>query len=388
MNDHGRHPHTELGRDLARRLEERDERSSRAHAAAAEVTGLPAAERPGFVRSHPDCLATEFIELMIAIARERRGPAPEESVAYAHLAAAAAEAAHAAGAEVAEPRALAFAELGNAHRICGDLRRAGIAFQLARERVRFVADPLVRAEVDSLEASYLDYCNEFAAAERLLRRAERLEQRYGSGHGVSKIRIQRGSAAQRQGEPDRAIELIRSALLLVDHDQDPRLAMVAIHNLANALIDADRPDEALSLLRRHREALDRAGSAIERARLGWLEGRAARRAGLDQLAEAALEEVRDRFIELEKPYDAALVFLDLSEIYLLSRRWAAMEEAAAATLALSRACGAGPEALAAAGLYLAAVQGRQGSAETLSALAAKVRRTLDCRTLPRLRTPY
>jgi tetratricopeptide (TPR) repeat protein len=381
MNDHGRHPHAELGRDLARRLEERDERSSRAHAAAAEVTGLPAAERPGFVRSHPDCLATEFIELMIAIARERRGPAPEESVAYAHLAAAAAEAAHAAGAEVAEPRALAFAELGNAHRICGDLRRAGIAFQLARERVRFVADPLVRAEIDSLEASYLDYCNEFAAAERLLRRAERLEQRYGSAHGVSKIRIKRGSVAQRLGEADRAIELLRSGLELVDSDQDPRLALVGIHNLAHALIDADRSDEALSLLRRHRTEYDRVGTATDRARLGWLEGRAACRAGLDQLGEASLEEVRDRFVELEMPYEAALVFLDLSEAYRRSGRWDEVEEAASATLALCRACGARPEALAAATLYLNAAEHRQGSAESFAALASRVRRTMGRRML-------
>jgi len=384
MSDQGRHSHAELGRELARRLEERDERSRRAHAAAAEVTGLPAAERPGFVRSQPDCLAPEFIELMIAIARERRGPAPEESIAYAHLAATAAEAAHAAGSQVDDARALAFAELGNAHRIRGDLRRAGIAFQLARERARFAADPLVRAEVDSLEASYLDYCNEFEAAERLLRRAEQIEQRFGSAHGVSKLRIKRGSAAQRLGDPDRAIELLRSGLELVDHEEDPRLTLVGIHNLANALIDADRSDEALSLLRRHRSDYDRVGTPTDRARLGWLEGRAACRAGLDQLGETSLEEVRDRFVELEMPYEAALVFLDLSEIYLRSGRWDAVEEAAAATVALCRACGARPEALAAATLYLNAAQRRQGSAETLAALASKVRRTLDRRMLRRI----
>jgi len=373
MSDHGRNPHAEPALDLARRLEERDERTRRAHAAAAEATGLPPAERPGFVLAHPDCLEPAFIELMIAIARERRGPAPEESVAYAHLAAAAAEAAHAAGRDVDDARALAFAELGNAHRICGDLRRAGIAFGLARERARFAADPLVRAEVDSLEASYLDYCNEFAAAERLLRRAERIERRLGTPHGVGRLFLKRGSLAQGRGDLAAAIFLYRSGLDLIDPGEEPRLALVGVHNLASCFIDAGEHDAALSLLRRHRSRYESIGTAADRATMGWLEGRAARTAGLLELAEATFEEARDQFVSLGRPYETGLVLLELAEIYAVERRWPELENVAAATLALCHANGIESEGVAAAMLLCAAAQRRQETAEGIATLVAAVR---------------
>lgn len=373
MSDHGRNPHAELGRDLARRLEERDERTRRAHAAAAEVTGLPAAERPGSIRSHPDCLEPAFIELMIAIARERRGPAPEESVAYAHLAAAAAEAAHAAGRDVDDARALAFAELGNAHRICGDLRRAGIAFGLARERARYAADPLVRAEVDSLEASYRDYCNDFAGAERLLRRAERIERRLGTPHGVGRVRLKLGNIAQGRGDLEAAIALYRAALDLVDPAEEPRLVMVGIHNLASCSIDAGQHDAALSLLRRHRSLFESAGSAADRALVGWLEARAARTAGLLELAEATFEEARDQFVSLRRPYETGLVLLELAEIYAVGKRWSELEKVAAATLTLCRANGIASEGVAAAMLLCTAARRRQETTEGIARLVAAVR---------------
>lgn len=380
MSDHERDGSEELSRDLARRLEERDERSARAHAAAAELMGLSAAERPAFAGGHPDCLTPEFIELMIAMARERRGPAPEESVTFAHLAATAAEAAHAAGADdVDDARALAFAELGNAHRICGDLRRAGIAFNLARERRRFAADPLVRAEVDSLEASYLDYRNDFDAAERLLLRAERIYARLGSSQDRGKIRLQRGGVAMGRGETDLAISLLRSGLDLVRIDDAPRLALVAVHNLATCLVDSGDSDSALGLLRRHRAAYELFGSDADRAMLGWIEGRAARTAGVLGFAEASLDEARERFVELKRPYETALVLLELAELRAVQGRWADLEAAATTTLALCRSCGIHAEGVAAAVLLSQAAQKRQEAAESVAGLAAAVRKHLLAR---------
>lgn len=378
MSDLERDESEDPGRDLMRRLEERDERSHRAHAAAAELMGLPAAERPGFAGGHPDCLAPEFVELMIAMARERRGPAPEESVAFAHLAATAAEAAHAAGADdVDDARTLAFAELGNAHRICGDLRRAGVAFGLARERVRFAVDPLVKAEVDSLEASYLSYRSEFREAARLLSRAERIQCRYGSWHEVGRIHIQRGNIAQMLGDPGSAIGLFRSGLSLLEDATEPRLVLTAIHNLAFCLIDLGRPDEALTLLHLHRSDYQRIGGPADCARLDWLEGKAARCAGLLGLARVALEAVRDRFAELELPYETAGVLLDLGEVYADQGAWQELAQTAATTLTLCRACGVGVEGVAAAALLQKAAEQRDLNTEKIASLTAAVRRHLS-----------
>lgn len=379
--NHERDDPGDVGRDLMRRLEERDEQSRRAHAAAAELIGLPAAERPGFVTTHPDCLGAPFIELMIAMARERRGPAPEESVAFAHLAATAAEAAHSAGADdVDDARALAFAELGNAHRICGDLRRAGIAFGLARERVRYAADPLVRAEVDSLEASYQSYRSNFDEALRLLNRAERIQSRCGSPHEVGRIHIQRGNIAQIVGDPQEAIELFRSGLTLLEGTGEPRLVLTAIHNLAFCLIDLGEPDEALSLLHLYRADYQRIGGPADCARLNWLEGKAARRAGLLGFARVALEEVRDRFAALGLPYETIGVLLDLGEVYGEQGSWIELEQTAAATLTLCRGCGIGVEGMAAAALLHKAAERREMTAEKLATLTATVRRHLSQRS--------
>lgn len=388
MRDDGRNPSDRsrdersplgpLPPDLEQRLAEHDERRRLAHEAAAEVTGLPATERPAYVSSHPGCLTPEFVELMIGMARESRGTAPDDSVRYAHLAATAAEASFAAGSDrVDDARALAFAELGNAHRICGDLRRAGIAFGLARERVEFVADPLVEAEVDSLEASYLDYRRDFAQAEELLVQAEDIQREFGCPAAIARLRLKRGGTAQRMGATDKAIELLQTGLEDIDAEAEPRLLIVGIHNLAHALLEADRADDALSLLRRHRGEYDRVGTAPDRARFGWLEARAAMGADLLGLAAASLEDVRDQFIELEMPYEAALVHLDLAEVYARQDSWSKATEAAAITLELCQSCGASQEALAAAQVLLDATRRQRQSAEALAVLTARVRHGME-----------
>jgi len=363
-----------LPASLVDRVAAREERFRRAHAVAAEVVTLPPAERRAFVAAHPDCLCPEFVELMIAMARERRGEEPRDSVRCAHLAVTAIEAyAGAGGRDGDDLRALAWAELGNAHRICGDLRSAGMAFHRARERVRYVADPLVRAEVYQIEASYRDYTCEFDRAVRLLRRAERLQVRFGTPNAVAVIRILRAEPARRTGHLIEAIDLLQSAFGLFNVREQPRLALIGVHNLANCLIDAGAFDTALGILRRFRPLYGTFGGPRDRALRALLEARAVRGAGLSSLAEAMLVEVRDRLVELESPYEIATVDLDLAEIYAVEHRWSDLETVAAETLALCTAYGVGTEALAAAKLLCDAAQRRQATAESVLGLVARLR---------------
>lgn len=363
-----------LPASLADRVAAREERFRRAHAVAAEVVTLPPAERRAFVAAHPDCLCPEFVELMIAMARERRGEEPRDSVRCAHLAVTAIEAYVGAGGRHGDDlRALAWAELGNAHRICGDLRSAGTAFHYARERVRCAADPLVRAVVYQTEAAYCDYTCEFDRAMRLLRRAERLQARFGTPNAIALTRILRAETARRTGRLIEAIDLLRSALELLDIRDEPRLALVAVHNLAHCLIDASAFDAALGILRRFRPAYQAFGGPRDRALRALLEARAVRGAGLPALAEAMLVEVRDRFVELESPYEVATVDLDLAEVYAIEDRWSELEAVATETLALCTAYGVGTEALAAAKLLCEGAQRRQATAESVLGLVARLR---------------
>lgn len=362
---------------LAERVAAREERFRRAHSAAAEAIVLPPAERRDFVAGHPDCLCPEFVELMIAMARERRGEEPRDSVRCAHLAVTAIEAyAGAGGRDGDDVRALAWAELGNAHRICGDLRSAGMAFHHARQRVRDAADPLVRAEVYQIEAAYRDYTCEFERAIRLLRRAERLQVRFGSPNSIALTRILRAEPARRTGRLIEAIDLLQSAVGLLDVRSQPRLALVAVHNLATCLIDAGAFDAALGILRRFQPAYEAFGGPRDRALRALLEARAVRAAGLYSLAEAILLEVRERFVELENPYEVVTADLELAEVYATEHRWPELEAIAGEMLELCTMYGVGAEVLASAKLLCDAAQGRQATAESVLGLLTNLRRRL------------
>ncbi len=372
-----------LPASLADRVAAREERFRRAHAVAAEVVTLPPAERRAFVAGHADCLCPEFVELMIAVARERRGEEPRDSVRCAHVAVTAIEAYVAAGGRDGDDlRALAWAELGNAHRICGDLRSAGTAFHYARERVRYAADPLVRAEVYSLEASYRDYRREFGRAERLLLRAERVVRRYGSPGIEGRLKVQRAEVVRCTGRLGEALEVLEQGLGMIDARAEPQLALRAIHNLAHYLILLDEVDVALGILRRSRPAYAVFADDRLRARRGWLEANAICKSGLVSLGESMLEEARQRFAELACPYEVALVSLDLAEVYASARKWQEVESVAQETLSLCRSIGVETEGIAAATMLVEVAARRQADSGPILALTAAVRRTLAPRPCP------
>lgn len=362
---------------LAQRVEEREERIRRAYGAAAEAVTVPAAERRSWVASRPDCLCPEFVELMIAMAREHRGEEPRESVRFAHLAVTAAEEYVRAGGENGDDaRALAWAELGNAHRICGDLRLAGIAFYCVRERMHFTSDPLVRAEAYSLEASYLDCVREFDRADSLLQRAERIEARYGTTTGLGRILMQRGITAQRSGSLLKAVDYYERALVNLDCRQEPNLAVVGIHNLADCLIDAGCYTLALGILQRYQLVYEVFATPVVCARRRWLEAKALLRSGSKSMGEALLSAVRLKFAELARPYETALVTLDLAEAHAVAQRWDELEQASGECLAICHAIGASSEAVAAAKVLHDVASRRQESAAAIAFLAAAVRQRL------------
>lgn len=362
---------------LAQRVEEREERIRRAYGAAAEAVTVPAAERRAWIASRPDCLCPEFVELMIAMAREHRGEEPRESVRFAHLAVTAAEEYVRAGGEDGDDaRALAWAELGNSHRICGDLRLAGIAFHHAREKASLIADPLVRAEILSLEASFRDYNSEFEEAERLLLKAERLAHRTGTPSLRGRLLCQRAEVVRCIGRITDAIELLEDALQIINPRIDPQLALVGLHNLTYCLILGGHPKAGLRLLQRLRPAYLSFASERLIARKAWIEAEAHERLGDSDSAELLFETARDRFAELESPLDVALVGLDLARIHSLSDRWEEVERVALETLELCRSIGVRTEILAAAKLLVDVAARRQSEAEEVVSLILTLRRML------------
>ena len=92
------------------------------------------------------------------------------------------------------------------------------------------------------------------------------------------------------------------------------------HNLILCLHEAGRSAEAAALIPEARRLYEQVGALTYLPRLRWTEGRVLIALGRLAEAEAVLLEVRDRFIEETMAFDAALVSLDLSTLYLQQGR--------------------------------------------------------------------
>jgi hypothetical protein len=118
------------------------------------------------------------------------------------------------------------------------------------------------------------------------------------------------------GEYEGAVaDLLRAAPQL-DAESDPRLPLVLRLNLAADLGHLGRAAQGEQLLAEARSLAARLGSRPDQLRLRWIEGFLAECMGRAREAEAAFREVRDGFVALGMPYDAALAMMQLAIFYL------------------------------------------------------------------------
>jgi tetratricopeptide (TPR) repeat protein len=237
------------------------------------------------------------------------------------------------GDRVDDLRARAWATLGGAERIGSDFRAAEKSFAKAERLIRTgTGDPLEKAHLLLLEASLRSHQQRFPEAFRMLRRVVRIARRCGDDHLCGKALILQGFLANMAQEPELSLRLLEESLPLIDAAAEPRLVLAARHNLIAGLTETGRPQEALTLLEASRRLYQQVGDRLSLIRMTWLEGRI--RLVLDDLesAEALLTDVRCRMIELGQAYDAALVSLDLAQVYARQRRGTEMRQLASEML--------------------------------------------------------
>jgi tetratricopeptide (TPR) repeat protein len=234
---------------------------------------------------------------------------------------------------VQDLHARAWAYLGNARRIAFDL--AGAEEALARaERLAEggSADPLEEARILDLRASLLSDQGHFEQAAELLDVVIDIYGELNEPHRKGRAMISKGVFLGYSGWHEEAIRQIRKGLGLVDWDREPRLVLMARHNLAWFLTDCGRAEEALRQLERFRHTYREFPNAWTGLRLAWLDGRIAGRLGRLDEAESTLREVQRRFLAEGLGYDASLVTLDLAHLYLEEGRTAEVRELAAEML--------------------------------------------------------
>ena len=230
-------------------------------------------------------------------------------------------------------RARAWAYLGNARRLGSDLRGAEEAISLAEYfSEEGSADPLDEARILDLKASLLGDQGRLEEAAALLDVVIEIYEDIRDLHRQGRALISKGLLLAYADQPEQGLGLITRGLGLIDPEQEPRLALMANHNIAWCLNDCGRPGEALLHLEGVRHLYGAFSDRWTCLRLVWLEARIAAGLGRHEEAERKLRELRDAFVEQRLGYDATFVTLDLAALYLQQGRAAEVRRLAAEAL--------------------------------------------------------
>ncbi|MEO6191629.1 MAG: hypothetical protein ABIS20_01350 [Thermoanaerobaculia bacterium] len=244
--------------------------------------------------------------------------------------------------------ARAWAGLGNAQRIRSDFPAAEKSFARAERLLKNgTGDPVEKAQVLLLKASLRGNQQRFREAFLLLDRVMSLGDQCDDSHLCGKALIMRGFFLGLANDPEAAIRHLTEGLEKVDPAADPRLVIVAQHNLTLYLAEGGRYCEAVRLLESARPLYYQIGDQMSLLRLRWLEGKIASALGHFTEAEEFLRGVQKELIERELGYDAALLSLDLATIYARQGRSAEMRRLAEEMLPIFKSQDIHREAIAA-----------------------------------------
>ncbi len=218
----------------------------------------------------------------------------------------------------------ASAQLANALRIAGRHAEAERVFrpieELIQEEGRIGLQDLAR--VLDLRSSLHRDLRQFEPAACLLDRVIAIYQSLGTWNLLGRALLQRSAICGEVGDLETEMKLLRRALDLIDPNEEPRNFLVARHNLIVALSQSGRSREAFALLFHTRPLYFKMGDRLSLLRLRLLEGSVAVGLGRLEQAEVAFREVRDAYIQLGLDWDAALVSLELTGLYVRQGRTA------------------------------------------------------------------
>lgn len=317
-------------------------------------------------------------EALLEQSRELRASDPEGMVLTASLAASWADRLDPrlyAAPKLADLRALARAELGNARRVTGDIAGAEAEMSRALELVREgTGDTQLLVRILDFMASLYTDQRRFPEALDLLDKIYRVHQSRGDCHLAGRALISKGIAAGHALDTEQAIRLLSQGLAQIDPQRDPRLVLAAVHNLIWFLVEARRLVEADRLLEQSRNLYTAHGERLDHLKVLWLEGRIA--AGLDDegRAERSFQQVRAGFEEAELPYDVALVSLDLAAVWLRQSRTGEIRQLLDGILAVFKARNIRREAIAAVLMLKEALRKDSATLTLLQAVESDLQR--------------
>lgn len=279
-----------------------------------------------------DAPSWPLVEALIRLSHEARYRAPHEMLELAFLAEFASR--HLdpdlySPGQIADLRIRALAEYANAYRVNDQLDSAEEKFaEAALLYDQRSGDPLVMARVLDLLASLRRTQRRLPEAIDILDTVHGLYQECGERDLAGRALISRGICTHYDSRPEDAVKLFRKGLVMLDPERDPQLLVHGEESLLHALVDCGKLKEARRLLLESGLRRKLADEPVNLLRLQVVEGKISAGLGSLEQAEATFVEVRRRFLERGMEYDAALLGLELMEVWLRQGRSAEVREMA------------------------------------------------------------
>ena len=275
---------------------------------------------------------------------------------------------------LADLKASAWAELGNAQRIAEDFEGARRAFNEAwRILETGTGEPAEEAHLISLEASYMRDIGEFEIAESALAEALRLYQKADDTHLQGRTFLKMGNVIGYLS-PGRGLLHIRKAIALMDISKEPRLGLCAQHDLALFLTENGQPEEALAVLERARPLYQQFRDDVTQLRLHWVEGKIAYRLGEYGEAESIFSQIWEEFRVRNLNQEVVLVTIDLAQVLAAKDETERAAQLAAECYSIMKNWGLHKDALAAWLVFQEALSEEMARGELFGRLGEYFRR--------------
>jgi tetratricopeptide (TPR) repeat protein len=223
---------------------------------------------------------------------------------------------------VADFRARAWAELGNAYRVADNFNAAKGALGRAAACVKIgTGSSRLIARILFIWTAVLRDLRDFTGSGEMLEFLIPYFWKFGDGQSLVSALIRLSLGYEQDGEPEKAVIITLQALRLIIPDpESPRLLLLAgINALAVNLAGAGDFEIAWAVLQKTRRLYRRSGK-LNQYRLCWLEGRIAAGLGNTGLAEAKFNVARRAYSRESLNYESALVSLDLGLVYARQTR--------------------------------------------------------------------
>ncbi|HZF07537.1 MAG TPA: hypothetical protein VFE33_01995 [Thermoanaerobaculia bacterium] len=361
----------------------------------ADLDGHPPKRQETLVRNQPRYWTPDVCGALIDRSHEARFTSTVVMCQQAHLAVLVAENLSPELFEreaVEDCHARAWAAMGNALRVSGDLNGAEKAFLAAQPHlVAGSGAAALRARLLSQIASLRMDQRRFDDCLLLIQQVVQIWRNLGDRRELVRALVVQGIATGEGGKPRAGVRLLIEAGRLVDGEAEPKLALIILHSIIRFHTDGGQSEVALSLYFEARRLYEQEADPLIRIKVLWLEGQIM---SAERHLEPSLKQLsaaREGFLAQANRYEAALVSLDLAAVLARLGRFTEMRALVGETLREMEERGVRREAIAALILLQQTATSETALAlirRTATALRSPGQRRRVTEGLPSLEQPF